>query len=98
MIPPRREWIDMELFTVGAPTRMTVWDVRDDDDYSEPTRRMIVAAPTAEAAEAMWDDEFTEHNVYARPVSLKAWPLTIPGPARVLHTQDLQPVADSEAA
>lgn len=91
-------WIDMERYVEGAPTRMPVWDVRDDDDYGEPTRRMIVAAPTAEAAEAMWDCPFTEHNVYARPVRLKMWQLEVPGEARVLHTYDLQPAADSEAA
>jgi hypothetical protein len=78
---------------------MPVWDVRDDDDYGEPTRRMVVVAPTPEAAEAMWDDLHTEHRTYARPVLLKGWQLEIEGGARVLHRQRLGPDrADVEAA
>jgi len=82
----------------GTPVRMGVWDLRDDDDYSEPTRRMIVVAPSFEAACDLWDCPFTEHNVHARPVYLKAWQLEIDGPARVLGTQDLLPLSGSAEA
>lgn len=82
----------------GAPTRLYVFDLRDDDDYSEPTRRMIVTAPNFEAAEALWDDPATADNVFARAVFLKSFHLRLPGPSRVLHTQELQPSKQSEAA
>ena len=83
----------------GAPARLFVFDLRDDADYSEPTRRMVVIAPTFEAAEALWDCPFTEDIVFARPVFLKGGHLQLPGPARVLHTQDLEPTSySSEAA
>jgi hypothetical protein len=75
-----------------------VFDVRDDDDYSDPTRRMVVVAPSFEAAEALWNCPFTEDNVFARPVFLKGRHLRLPGPARVLHTRDLRPASLSDAA
>lgn len=59
----------------GKPSRLRVWDLRDDDDYSAPTRRMIVVASSEEAAEAMWDHEPTADNVFVRPVDLKGYPL-----------------------
>lgn len=69
---------ELRRLRVGPPTRMFVFDVRDDDDYGAPTRRMMVLAPSAEAAEALWDDEATEHNVFARPVFLKGRHLRLP--------------------
>jgi len=69
---------EIRRMRVGRPTRMLVFDVRDDDDYGAPTYRMIVMAPNADAAEAMWDDEFTENNVFARPVFLKGRHLSLP--------------------
>ena len=79
----------------GPAPVLGVYEVRDDDDYSEPSRRMIVVAPSPEAAEDMWDDPFTEDNVYARPVRLKGWHLEIPGPSRVLYTKWLVPVSQA---
>gem|GEM_PF-6044544 len=87
-----------DMFALGPPPALGVYEVRDDDDYSEPTRRMLVTASSPEAAEAMWDDPFTEDNVYARPVMLKGWQLEIPGAPRVLYSKWLVPVSDSQAA
>lgn len=97
MTQPLESW-EVRRMRRGAPTRLFVFDLRDDDDYSEPTRRMIVTASSFEEAEAMWDCPFTEDNVFARPVFLKGRHLRLPGPARVLHTQDLSPSSVSEAA
>jgi hypothetical protein len=98
MTQPLESWEICRL-RQGAPARLFVFDLRDDDDYSEPTRRMIVIAPNFEAAEALWDCPFTEDNVFVRPVFLKGGHLRLPGPARVLHTQDLEPTSySSEAA
>lgn len=83
----------------GRPSRLFVYELRDDDDYSAPTRRMIVTASSFDAAEAMWDDPATAHNVFARPVFLKGWHLGLPGTApQVLHTQALEPSSTQEAA
>lgn len=90
--------VDPRRLRKGRPARMCVWDVRDDDDYGDPTRRMMIAAVSAEAAESLWDCPFTEENVYARPMNLKGRQLRVPGAPRVLHTQDLTPRSASEAA
>jgi len=98
MTQPLESW-EIRRMRRGAPARLFVFDLRNDDDYSDPTRRMIVIAPSFEAAEALWDCPFTEDNVFARPVFLKGHHLRLPGPARVLHTQDLEPSSyTSEAA
>lgn len=92
------DW-DVRRMRRGTPTRLFVFDLRDDDDYSDPTRRMVVIAPSFEAAEALWNCPFTEDNVFARPVFLKGRHLRLPGPARILHTQDLESTShNSEAA
>jgi hypothetical protein len=83
----------------GSPARLFVFDVRDDADYGDPTRRIVVIASSFEAAEALWTCPFTEDNVFARPVFLKGRHLRLPGPARILHTRDLEPTSySSEAA
>ena len=99
MTPTEDLWAeyDPSEFRLGVSPSLYVWQLTDDDDYSEPSRRMIVVAPTWEAAEALWDDRPTRDITYARPVFLKGWHLRIPGPPRVLHTQWLA-AASSEAA
>jgi hypothetical protein len=82
----------------GTPTRLTVWDVRDDDDYGLPTRRMLVVAHTPEEAEAMWDDPFTEHRAFARPLNLNGRPLRLPLVARVLYSRQIRPARADVAA
>lgn len=90
MRPHGTHWEGLRL-RMGPPPAMFVWEVADDDDYGEVTRRMIVVAPTAEAAEALWDDPHTEHRTFARPVLLKGREMKIPGGPRVLHRQRLAP-------
>jgi hypothetical protein len=85
-------------FALGPPPALGVYEVRDDEDYSDPTRRILVTAPSPEAAEAMWDDAPTADNVYAREVRLKGRHLKIPGEPRVLYSAWLTPVSDSQAA
>lgn len=83
----------------GRPSRLFVYELRDDDDYSEPTRRMIVTARNFDEAEAMWDDPETADNVFARPVFLKGRHLRLPGTTpQVLHRQSLSPSRTQEAA
>jgi hypothetical protein len=91
---------EVEDFRRGAPSRLPVWVITDDDDYSEPTRRMFVTASSEEAAELMWDDPFTEDNVYARRVFLKGRHLRLPGTSRVLSASWLipMPLSPSQAA
>ena len=97
MTQPLQEW-EIRMMRRGTPARLFVFDVRDDADYGDPTRRIVVIASSFEAAEALWTCPFTEDNVFARPVFLKGRHLRLPGPARVLHTQDLAPLSNSEAA
>lgn len=100
MTPTTDLWTeyDPSEFRVGLPIRLGVWVVTDDDDYSEPSRRMLVVASSWEAAEALWDDTPTRDITYARPVFLKGRHLQIPGAPRVLHTQNLEGVPLSDAA
>lgn len=97
MQQPLESW-EVRRLRRGAPTRLYVYEVRDDDDYSEPTRRMIVLAPSLDAAEAMWDDPETAWNAFARPVFLKGRHLRLPATeSRVLHTQELEPTSAPSA-